>query len=454
MLAEPVNAPFQTENPSGGSECERVPCEVNLPPRALAGKDINMQPIYRIVAAIDVHKASLVVIVIDESAPSEVIAERTFLNSRSGARQLSEWLRGHKVTAVVMESTAQYWWPVWVELEADFQLYLAQARSNKGAHGRKTDRGDACRLARRWASGDLRLSFVPEQAQRSWRRLARTWKSLGEQIVEIRNEIEAVLEEGQIKLAVVVTDLLGVSGRRVLAALAAGSDNASELADLFNKGVRASRERRIDALDGRLAESHRLVLRQHLVRIDLLERQRAELEAELTRQLAPWREQVRRLAQVPGINVIAAHHLIAEIGARAEAFPSAPQLASWAGVCPGREESAGESRSDRSPKGNRFVRGLICQIAHAASRTRGSFWEGLYQSLVRRMPANKALWAVAHRILKLIWKLLAEGIEYSERGPRRLDSTRLAKRMRALRLEFQRHGYQITFSPPLAPSAG
>ena len=327
---------------------------------------------YRTVAGIDVHKRVLVAVVARREAPEEVVAEQRFTTTRAGIQSLAGWLREQQAEAVVMESTAQYWWPVWMELEPDWPLYLAQARPNPAPHGRKTDRADAARLVRRFFSGDLRFSFVPDQEQRSWRRLARTWKSLGEQVVEARNEIEAVLEEGQIKLSCVVSDLPGVSGQRLLRALADGETDAAKLAALCDRRVRASEAERTEALAGRLAEAHRPVLKQHLDRIALLERQRGALEAKLTELLKPHEEAVRRLTAMPGMNVVAAQHLIAEIRPRVAAFPSAGELASWVGVCPGRNETAGVSRSDHCPKGNRFVRGLICQIAHAATRTRGA----------------------------------------------------------------------------------
>lgn len=407
---------------------------------------------YRKLAAIDVHKRVLMVVVVGREAPEVVMAEERFLTARGELKKLAAWLEEQGVEEVVMESTAQYWWPVWVELEERYRLHLAQARSNRGPRGRKTDFQDACRLARRFVSGDLSFSFVPDVEQRSWRRLARTWKSLGEQVVEIRNEIEALLEEGQIKLSTVLTDLLGVSGRRVLEALAGGETDPEELARKFDHRVRASEAQRREAVDGRLPAAHRLVLKQHLERIRLLERQQRELEQELSEQLKAHAEQVRRLAEVPGINVVAAQHLIAEIGPQVAAFATPGQLASWAGVCPGRQESGGESRSNRSPKGNRYVRALICQIAHAATRTKGSYWESLYQRWVRRMAAGKALWAVAHRLLRLIWKLLHHGVDYRERGPRQMKPLRLAARMRRLRAEFRRYGYDLRFTPAHEPS--
>ena len=411
-----------------------------------------MHSAYTVVAGIDVHKRVLMAVVGQPGAEEAGVAQGKFLTTRSGLRQMMQWLKENHVEAVVMESTAQYWWPVWVELEQDWPLYLAQARSNAAPAGRKTDFRDAARMVRRFFSGDLRYSFVPRPEQRAWRRLSRTWKSLGEQIVETRNEIEALLEEGQIKLSCLLSDLLGASGRRILRALAEGHSDAAALAQMCDRRVRASQRERVDALDGRLPEAHRLVLRQHMDRIEMLEAQRAELQRKLEELLQEWVPAVRRLAAVPGMNVVAAQHLIAEIGPDVAAFPSPAQLASWVGVCPGRQESAGVSRNNRCAKGNRFVRALICQIAHAASRTKGSRWEALFQHWQRRLGRNKALWAVAHRMLRLIWKLLATGVDYIELGPRALDPARLEARMRRLQREFRQHGIEISFTPTNAVS--
>lgn len=432
--------------PSGGASTGECLCEV-LCRHHPARKGRQVRSESSVVAGIDVHKRILVVVVARAGAAEAPLAEGKFPATRAGLAALKQWLRECGTEAVVMESTAQYWWPVWLELEQDWPLHLAQARSNAAAYGRKTDFQDAARLVRRFFSGDLRMSFVPKPEQRAWRRLARTWKSLGEQIVEARNEIEALLEEGQIKLSCLLSDLLGVSGRRILRALAEGSMDPAALAQMFDRRVRASQQERIDALSGHLPPAHRLVLRQHLDRIDLLDRQRAELQRQLTESMQDYQPAVRRLAEVPGMNVVAAQHLIAEIGPDVAAFPSPQQLASWAGVCPGRQESAGESRSNRSPKGNRFVRGLICQIAHAASRTKGSSWEGQYGYWQKRLGPQKALWALAHRLLRLVWKMLAQGMDYVERGPRRSDPARLKARMKRLRHEFRIYGMEIQFTP-------
>lgn len=398
------------------------------------------------VAGIDVHKKVLMVVVRDNGEELASEKRARFLTTRSGLEELAEWLSHQQVESVVMESTAQYWWPVWIELEARFRMHLAQARSNAAPHGRKTDFGDARRLARRFFSQDLRYSFVPAAEQCGWRRLTRTWKSLGEQIVEIRNEIEAMLEEGQVKLSGYLSDLIGKTGRRMLRALAEGSADARAIAEMKDRRVRASVEELCDALNGNLAPAHRLILRQHLDRIEWIEQQRAELEQQLVLETAAHREVVERLCAVPGVNAMAAYHVLAEIGPQAAAFASARQLASWAGVCPGRQESAEVSRSNRCPKGNRFVRSLLAQIAHAASRTKGSHWEDLFSRLSKRIGVQKALWAVAHRLLRLIWKILYLKVTYHERGPRAWDPVRLARRMQHLKRQFAALGYDLNFT--------
>jgi transposase len=397
------------------------------------------------VAGIDVHKKVLMVVIRESGEESAPEKRRKFITTRSGLAELAGWLGQEQVDSVVMESTAQYWWPVWLELEPQCRMYLAQARSNAAPHGRKTDFGDARRLSRRFFSQDLRYSFVPAPEQRGWRRLTRTWKSLGEQIVEIRNEIEAMLEEGQVKLSSYLSDLIGKTGRRMLRALANGTTDPMVIAELKDRRIRASTEELMDALNGKLGEAHRLILRQHLDRIEVIERQRLELEQHLMAETAAQVEIIQRLCAVPGINVMAAYHILAEIGPEANAFPSARQLASWAGVCPGRNESAEVSRSDRCAKGNRFVRSLLAQIAHAATRTKGSYWEDLLARLSKRLGLQKALWAVAHRMLRLIWKLLHDKVDYLERGPRAWDQARIQRRMRNLKRQFAALGYQVTF---------
>jgi transposase len=400
-----------------------------------------VNPSAEIVAGIDVHKSVLMVVIAETGA---VVDQQKFGTTAAELRRLSAWLADRAVTAVVMESTAQYWWPVWLALESHWPLYLAQARSNRAPHHRKTDWADAQRLTRRSFSQDLRYSYVADEQQRRWRRLTRTRTSLTEQIVEIRNEIEALLEEGSIKLSAWLSDLLGASGRRVLHALAAGLTDPEQLGALVDRRVRASQEQLRDALTGRLPAAHRLILAQHLERIALIERHQAEIDRQLQTELAGHVEALQRLCEVPGINVVAAQQLVAELGAEASAFPSAGHLASWAGVCPGREQSAEVSKNNRSPKGNRFVRSVITQVAHAASKTKGSFWEALRKRWQARLGTAKTMWAIAHRLLRLVWKILNQRVRYIERG-NAPDPRKLQRRIACLKRQFLAHGYHLQF---------
>lgn len=233
----------------------------------------------------------------------------------------------------------------------------------------------------------------------------------------------------------------------MLDALVAGKLDAAAIAQLKHCNVRASTAELTDALDGRLSETHRLVLGQHLEDIDLLVRQRCELEQRLKAETAAHCEVIQRLCEVPGINLIVAYTILAEIGPGVAAFRSARQLASWAGLCPGRNESAEVIKSTRCAKGNRFVRSLLTQIAHAASRTKGSYWEELFARMSRRIGVNKALWAVAHRLLRLIWKLLFTKVQYREYGPRASDPIRTKRRIRYLQRQFRTLGYDVTLTP-------
>jgi transposase len=275
---------------------------------------------------------------------------RRFGTTVSELGHLAAWLKERAVLEVVMESTAQYWKPVWIALEGQCRLYLAQAQSNRGPRGRKTDFRDAQRLVSRLVAGELTLSYVPESEQRGWRTLTRTKHQLREDRVRLQNQLENLLEEAPIKLSSVLSDLPGKSGRRILRALAEGESDPVRLAELGNWRLQASKEELVDALSGRPQPLHRQLLSLYRERLDLIESQMARLERSIAQALQAHQEAVGRLVEMPGIGVDSAQQIIAEIGPQAKAFPSAGQLASWVGVCPGREESAGESRSNRSAK--------------------------------------------------------------------------------------------------------
>ncbi len=403
------------------------------------------------VAGIDVHKKMVAVVVADARARELTFECRRFGTTVGELRQLRAWLQEHAVQEAAMESTAQYWKPVWVALEGACRLHLAQARSNRGPRGRKTDFRDAKRVVSRLLSGDLVLSFVPDAEQRGWRTLTRTKAQLTRDRVRLQSQLESLLEECQIKLSSVVSDLLGASGRRILRALADGETDPARLAALGDKRLRANPAELQDALTGAVQPLHRHIVGLFLARLELLEAQMGTLEQLIAAALTAHQAAITRLAEVPGLGVDSAQQIIAEIGPMAAAFPSASQLASWVGVCPGRQESAGESSSNRSAKGNRTMRRLLTQLARAAVRKEGTQLQLVFRRLSARLHYNKAIWAIAHRLCRLIWKVLHEGMRYVEYGA--AATPHVLKRRRQRLVSQLRHlGYQVTLTP-VAPSA-
>lgn len=402
---------------------------------------------HQIIAGIDIHKRRITVVASGCGEREERQQKAEFGSGAQERERLRVWLRAQGVTLVVMESTAQYWRPVWMALEGEFELQLAQARSNCGVKGRKTDFGDTQRLVRRWWAGELILSFVPEAEQRAWRMVSRSRQQLVEDRGRLQNQLEALLEEMQIKLSSVVSDLLGSSGRRILEAMAAGESDAEQLAALADYRLRTRRQDLADALRGRVTELHRRMLERHLERLRLLDRQIEDIAQDLSRCLEQHKQTVQRLAEVPGMGVEAAQQILAEAGVQAQPFASPAQFASWIGVCPGRQESAGESHSNRSPKGNRPLRRVLTQVAWAAARTKNSFFQGLFQRLAPKLGAQKAIWAVAHRLARVIWVILHRQVPYEERGLRALDSAAIERRKNQLVKRLRTMGYAVQLQP-------
>ena len=315
---------------------------------------------YRI-AAIDVHKKMLAVVTADIAVEGEYDFERRqFSTSPDQLRALTEWLVEQKTQEVVMESTAQYWRPVWQTLEqywkAECQkwegagpvsgtLHLAQAQSNRGPRGRKKDFVDAERLLRRLVAQELIMSFVPDAEQRLWRTVVRRKYQLTCDRVRLQNQLESLLEEAQLKLSSLVSDLLGTSARRMLKALADGETSPSILAALADQRLRATQQQLCDALGAarELNQVYRRLLKMALEELNLIEQQMDQLDREIANLLSHYQDAVQRLAEVPGLGVNSAQQIIAEVGAAAATFPSEKHLASWVGVCPGQEESAGVS---------------------------------------------------------------------------------------------------------------
>jgi transposase len=417
---------------------------------------------YRI-AGIDVHKKMLAVVVSDVEVDGEYQFERRMFGSNpEQLRSLAAWLLEQETEEVVMESTAQYWKPVWETLERYWKpvrqkregasrrsgtLHLAQAQSNRGPRGRKRDFPDAERLVKRLVARELTLSFVPDAEQRLWRTVTRRKYQLTRVRVRLQNHLESLLEEAHIKLSSLVSDLLGVSARRMLKALAEGETNPAALAALADRKLRATPEQLCDALGActELNPVYRRLLNMMLEELRLIDEQTGQLDQEMANLLSRHQDAVERLAEVPGLAVDSAQQIIAEVGATAATFPSAEQLSSWVGTCPGNEESAGVNYSHRSPKGNRHMRRLLNQTANAAVKTKGSIFEIVYRRSVPRLGHNQAIGAISHRQCRLIWLILHQGVRYEERGPAVTKQSKQKRTARMIR-QLRRLGYRI--EPP------
>jgi len=414
---------------------------------------------YRI-AGIDIHKKMLALVVADVEVQGHYQFERMRYGSNpEQLRLLVAWLIEHEVEEVVMESTAQYWKPVWGTLERYWKpscqkregaspmsgtLHLAQARSNRGRRGRKKDFPDAERLVKRLVADELVLSFVPYTEQRLWRTVTRRKYQLTRNKVRLQNQLEALLEEAHIKLSSLVSDLLGVSARRMLKAIADGARDPAALAALADKKLRATQAQLCDALGAcsELQPVYRRLLNMFLEELQLIDQQIGLLDQEMATLLSQHQEAVQRLAEIPGLGVDSAQQIIAEVGATAATFPSGKHLSSWVGACPGEEESAEVSQSHRSPKGNRHMRRILNQAANAAVKSKGTIFEIVYRRLVTRLGHNQTIGAIAHRLCRLIWIILHRGVRYKERGP--LVSTN-SKRQRTTRMirELRKLGYRV-----------
>jgi len=416
------------------------------------------------VAGIDIHKKVLMVVVatvadevVDATGAAIDFESRRFGAGAQERAHLASWLSQHHVHEVVMESTAQYWKPVWLDLEPHFEkLHLAQAQSNRARKGRKNDFRDAKRLARRLLAGELILSFVPAPDQRFWRLLTRGRWQLVRERVRLQNQVEALLEEARIKLSSVISDLLGVSGRRILQALSRGETDAAKLADLGDDRLRCSPADLVDALRGPAHPGQLALLRLHLDRLELLDRQIDQLSAKAAEALQVHQDAVVRLAQIPGLGVESAQQLIAEIGSDAQTFPSADEFASWAGLCPGTQESAEENHSSRCPKGNRYVRRLLTEAAHAAAKKKGSHFQKLFHRFLPKQGYKGAIWVVAHRLARLVWKILHDGVHYREQGTE-TDPRAQKRRAQKLTQALRKLGYMVTLTaaqPEPAPASG
>jgi len=333
-------------------------------------------------------------------------------------------------------------------------LHLAQAQSNRVARGRKKDFPDAERLVKRLMAQELTLSFVPDAEQRLWRTVMRRKWQVTQNRVQLQNRLECLLEKAHIKLSSLVSDLIGASARRMLQALANGETDPATIAALGSRRLHATPDQFRDAL-GACADLHpvyRRLLTLTLEELHVIEDHIVQLDQEMAGLLRRYQPAVERLAEVPGLGVDSAQQIIAEVGATAATFPSPKHLASWVGVCPGDEESAGVNYSRRSPNGNRQMRRVLNQAANAAVK-KGSIFEVVYRRLVPRLGHAQAIGAIAHRLCRLIWKILHQGVSYEERGPA-VTKHRAQRRAAKMIRELRSLGYRVelVLSTPTIPA--
>jgi transposase len=391
-----------------------------------------MEVLYPCCAGLDVHAGSVTACARIASGTQVTYEHRTTSTTTRGLLELDEWLTGHGCTHVAMEATGVYWKPVWHVLEAHFTLVLANAMHIRNVPGRKSDMNDATWIADLLAHGLIRSSFVPPAPIQELRDLTRTRRQLVHEVARHVLRIQKTLEDANLKLTQVMSDIVGVSGRAILNALVAGETEPERLVDLTRGRLKASRTALLDALHGRVTDHHRFMIKLHLTQIDALESAIATIEARIGDALGPFRAAVSLLTTMPGLSETTARVIIAEIGTDMSRFPSAGHLISWAGFCPRLDESAGKRRSTRTRPTTPWLKPTLINAAWAATRKKDCYLRAQFLRIKNRRGAKKAILAVASSMLTAAYFMLRDGVEYHDLGAHHFeqrDKEQLAQRL-------------------------
>jgi len=406
--------------------------------------------LYERVCGLDVHKKVIVASlrILDPRAGTVQITRRQYGTMTADLLELRGWLAEAKVTHVAMESTGVYWQPVFNLLEGHLETWVVNAQHIKKVPGRKTDMKDADWIAQLLQCGLLKPSFVPDRQQRELRDLTRQQTKLVQQRNAVDNRIQKVLESANIKLGSVASDVLGVSGRKMIEALIAGEKDVRVLAELAQKKLRDKIPQLQRALTGELTEHHRFLLQQLLGQYDFLEKEIARTSERLGAVAPPsFRAAVEQLDAVAGVGERGAKALLAETGTDMSRFPTHKHLASWAGQCPGNHESAGKRRSGKTPAANRHLDAVLTEMAHAAVRTKNSYFKAQYHRLAGRRGKKRAIGAVKHSLLVTVYFMLRDDKPYKDLGVDYFDKLNPQQSIRYHVRKLQELGQEVELSP-------
>jgi transposase len=403
-----------------------------------------MEVLYTRCCGLDIHKKSVVAcLIITEPGQQPVKETRTFRTMTADLLALADWLSDMGCTHVAMESTGVYWRPIYNLMEGLFELLWVNAQHIKAVPGRQTDVKDADWIAELLRHGLLRGSFVPSRPQRQLRELTRHRTTLVQERARTINRMQNVLEDANIKLASVVTDIRGVSARSMLEALIAGERDLSVMAELARGRMRSKRAELEEALRGHFLPHHRFLLTEHLSHIDYLDEAIDRVSQAIEEHLADEQEAIALLDTIPGVSQRTAEILIAEIGTDMSRFPSAKHLASWAGMCPGHHESAGKRLSGKTRKGSRWLRQVLVEIAHVAAKTKETYLAAQYRRIAARRGKKRALVALGHTVLGIAYQLLTRQQPYHDLGVAYFDKLEQNRVKRRLVHRLERMGYEV-----------